>query len=120
MILGNRQLGIGNFQRWALGDLVDNANRGVFAEWLVGQALDAIDAGEARREWTAFDLRYGEIKVEVKTTGLSQTWNRYERSKQEARHGSPPKCVVCLWVLLEQWAVTTVPGALRAVMGERT
>ena len=48
----------------------------------MGQALDAIDEGEARREWTAFDLRYGETRVEVKTTGLSQTWNPYKRSKQ--------------------------------------
>ncbi len=43
-----RLLDIAAFQRWVLGDLVDNANRGIFAEWLVGQALDAIKEGEAR------------------------------------------------------------------------
>ena len=75
-------LDVAAFQRWVLGDLVDNANRGIFAEWLVGQALDAIEQGEARHGWAAFDLRYGEVTVEVKATGLSQTWNRHEQSKQ--------------------------------------
>ena len=77
-----RLLDVAAFQRWVLGDLVDNANRGIFAEWLVGQALDAIKQGEARHGWAAFDLRHGEVTVEVKATGLSQTWNRHEQSKQ--------------------------------------
>ena len=53
--------------------------------------LCAIDEGEARREWTAFDLRYGEIKVEVNATGLSQTWNCYERSRQPSFDIAPRK-----------------------------
>ena len=73
-------LDIGGFRSWALGNLVDNANRGLFAEWLVGKALDSIGQGEARAEWDSFDLRYGDVAIEVKTSGLSQTWNRRSRS----------------------------------------
>lgn len=59
-----------------MGDLVDNRNRGIFAEWLVGQALGAINNGEVRHEWDAYDLLYKKkIKVEVKASGLSQTFS---------------------------------------------
>ena len=98
MSLGERCAGVDErlvdleaFRRWALGDLVDNANRGVFAEWLVGAALRAISDGEARQGWTAFDLRYRTIKVEVKATGLSQTWNRHESSKWPSFDIAPRK-----------------------------
>ena len=36
------------FSRWATGNLVDNRNRGIFAEWLVGQALGVIEADDVR------------------------------------------------------------------------
>lgn len=64
-----------------MGDLVDNRNRGIFAEWLVGQALGAIIDGEVRHEWDAYDLLYGEIKVEVKASGLDQTWPQDQPSR---------------------------------------
>lgn len=36
------------FRRWALGNLVENRNRGLFAEWLIGTALGiADDSGSA-------------------------------------------------------------------------
>ena len=66
---------IEGYQRWATGNLVDNRNRGVFAEWMVGKSLDCIDADASRVEWDSFDLLYGEVKVEVKASGYSQTWN---------------------------------------------
>jgi hypothetical protein len=38
--------GLDSFQQWATGDLVDNRTQGIFAEWLVGQALgEVIDLG---------------------------------------------------------------------------
>jgi hypothetical protein len=64
-----------NFERWATGNLVDNRNRGIFAEWLVGQALGVIGDDDVRKEWDAVDLRFGDLTVEVKASGLSQTWN---------------------------------------------
>ena len=71
---------IDGFRNWALGNLVDNTIRGWFAEWLVGQALGVIGDGDTRVEWDSVDLRYGDLKVEVKASGLSQSWNRENRS----------------------------------------
>lgn len=79
--MGEHGLDIEGFYRWAMGDLVDNRNRGIFAEWLVGQALGTISDGEVRHEWDAYDLSYGEIKVEVKASGLDQTWPQEQPSK---------------------------------------
>ena len=70
------ELDIVGFREWALGDLVDNRNRGLFAEWLVGCALGVLDDAEPRREWDAFDLLYGDLRVEVKASGRGQTWNQ--------------------------------------------
>ena len=65
-----------DFRYWAGGNLVDNRNRGIFGEWLVGHALGVIREGQIRQEWDAVDLRYGELLIEVKTSGVSQTWNK--------------------------------------------
>jgi hypothetical protein len=66
---------ISSFQRWSVGNLVDNRTRGIFAEWMVGQALGCIASQELREEWAPFDLHYGTVRVEVKASGYSQTWN---------------------------------------------
>ena len=79
--MGEQDIDLEGFYRWAMGDLVDNRNRGIFAEWLVGQALGAIRDGEVRHEWDAYDLLYGEIKVEVKASGRGQTWPQDQPSK---------------------------------------
>lgn len=76
----NHSLDIGGFRSWALGNLVDNANRGLFAEWLVGEALDIIYEGSERLSGDSYDLRYGDARIEVKTSGVSQTWNPQRRS----------------------------------------
>ncbi len=68
------------FQNWALGNLVGNTNRGIFSEWLVGQALESIGEGETREEWDECDLRYRGMKVEVKSSGRDQTWHQDRRS----------------------------------------
>ena len=34
------ELNIENYYKWAASGLVGNRNRGIFAEWLVGQALN--------------------------------------------------------------------------------
>ncbi|MXZ86920.1 MAG: hypothetical protein F4129_14610 [Acidimicrobiia bacterium] len=80
-VVGERELDIEGFYRWAMGDLVDNRNRGIFAEWLVGQALGAISDDDVRHEWDAYDLLYGKVKVEVKASGHSQTWPQDHPSK---------------------------------------
>ena len=74
--VGDHGLDIDRFRHWALGNLVWNTNRGIFAEWLVGQALEAIDEDEARDEWGECDLYYRGIKIEVKTSGRGQAWKQ--------------------------------------------
>lgn len=69
------QLRVEDFHHWALGDIVDNRNRGLFAEWLVGVALGVIDETMYRQEWDAYDLLYRNKKIEVKAAGRSQSWN---------------------------------------------
>jgi len=73
--MGETFLNIDGYQRWATGNLVDNRNRGIFAEWMIGQALDCIPPDTCRVEWDSYDLLYRDTKVEVKASGLSQTWN---------------------------------------------
>ena len=43
------------FHFWAAGDLVENRNRGLYAEWLVGHALGVIEPGGHRLEWDVSD-----------------------------------------------------------------
>ena len=63
------------FADWAAGNLAENRTRGIFAEWLVGQALGVIAKGDARTEWDAVDLHYSQMSTEVKASGRSQTWS---------------------------------------------
>jgi len=77
-VMGKALIDINGFQKWATGNLVDNRNRGIFAEWMVGEALGCIKPKAFRVEWDSFDLLYGDLKVEVKASGYSQTWNPHE------------------------------------------
>jgi hypothetical protein len=71
--LGPRLL---DFWRWSASDLVSNATRGVFAEYIVGLALEALMEG-AREEWAPFDLTTPEgITVEVKSAAYVQSWTQ--------------------------------------------
>jgi len=67
------------FQRWALGQLRENRNRGIFAEWLVGKALGAIEDKATRREFMPWDLEYQDMKIEVKASG--QAWSAQPRPR---------------------------------------
>ncbi len=69
------QLDLDAYRHWATGNLVANANRGVFAEWLVSVALEMFDAGDVRTEWDAVDLRYDGLRIEVKTSAYGQAWD---------------------------------------------
>jgi len=68
------------FQRWALGDLVDNLTRATYAEWLVGQALDVIGPDDIRMEWDAADFWYRGHPIEVKAGGRGQRWQQTKPS----------------------------------------
>jgi hypothetical protein len=64
----------GEFWRWAYSDLRSNANRGRFAEYLVGRALGGAADDRPRVEWAAADLEYREFWIEVKASGYWQSW----------------------------------------------
>lgn len=64
---------IQDFRRWALGELRENRNRGIFAEWLVGKALGIVGEEATRSEWMPWDLEYRHKRIEVKASG--QAWN---------------------------------------------
>jgi hypothetical protein len=63
---------VGDFWQWAYSDILSNRNRSVFAEFMVGVALKAVD--KPRVEWNATDLCYRNCKIEVKASAYLQSW----------------------------------------------
>ena len=69
-----------DFWRWADSDLLNNAARGVFAEFLVATTLNA--ANNVRTEWLPYDLKLSSgITVEIKSAAYLQTWKQTMLSK---------------------------------------
>jgi len=71
---GVRKARVKDFWRFALGDLRMNNARGYLAEYLVGTALGLKSL--QRIEWDAYDLLFGEITVEVKSSAYLQLWDQ--------------------------------------------
>ncbi|MCG8380040.1 MAG: hypothetical protein MI865_11280 [Proteobacteria bacterium] len=71
----NHPISIRDFWAWSSSDLLSNAKRGVFAEFLVASDLGVTDG--IRAEWDAYDLetRSG-ISVEVKSAAYIQSWHQ--------------------------------------------
>lgn len=65
---------VGDFWAWAYSDILNNTDRAVFAEFVVGMALGVIDA--PRVEWDAVDLQYGDKTIEVKSAAYVQSWHK--------------------------------------------
>ena len=66
-----------DFWKWSVSDLLSNATRGIFAEFIVATALEIDLSNEARDEWGEYDLEtweWGKIKIEVKSSAYLQTW----------------------------------------------
>ena len=63
---------IADFWRWAYSDLLSNGNRSILAEYFVGMALGVAD--KPREEWNPVDLLYGNVAIEVKSSGYCQSW----------------------------------------------
>lgn len=80
-----------DFWRWSVSDIISNATRGRFAEFIVATALN-IDLTIIRDEWSAYDLTSPEgIKIEVKSASYLQSWYQRDFSKisfsiKAARH----------------------------------
>ena len=70
-----------DFWKWSVSDLLSNATRGRFAEFIVATAT-GVDIKQPRDEWAAFDLITPEgIKIEVKSAAYIQSWHQKELSK---------------------------------------
>lgn len=68
-----------DFWNWGFSDLLSNSLRGIFAEFLVGSALDCLN--QSRIEWDAYDLVYRGKKIEVKSAAYVQSWHTDTFSK---------------------------------------
>ena len=65
-----------NFWQWSVSDVLSNATRGRFAEFIVGTAMD-LDSTDLRDEWGAYDLTTKNgIKIEVKSAAFIQSWGQ--------------------------------------------
>lgn len=69
---------IGDYWSWAYSDIMCNTNRSILAEFVVGKVLDAIDSPQV--EWDAYDLSYGDKKIEVKCSAYLQSWHQTKLS----------------------------------------
>jgi len=65
-----------DFWRWSVSDILSNATRGRFAEFVVGTAV-GLNPENLRDEWDAYDLTTENgIKIEVKSAAYIQSWNQ--------------------------------------------
>ena len=63
-----------DFWQWSTSDLVNNATRGILAEYIVARAL-GVPTNETRDFWAPYDLVTPDgIKVEVKSSSYVQSW----------------------------------------------
>ena len=70
---------VGDFWSWAYSDILNNRNRAIFAEYIVGSALDVVN--EPRVEWDSVDLKYKGKGIEVKASAYLQSWRQGGLSK---------------------------------------
>ena len=67
-----------DFWQWSMSDLVNNATRGVLAEYIVARAL-GVPVGKTRDFWAPYDLTApgrAKTKVEVKSSSYVQSWGQ--------------------------------------------
>ena len=78
---GGRAVGasVVDFWRWSTSDLVDNATRGILAEFVVSLALGG--ATRPRGTWDSYDLVTDSgTKIEVKSACRWQSWHQEKPS----------------------------------------
>ena len=70
-------LTLSDFWQWSASDVVGNTERGALAEFIVGTAIGAETIEDGVRDaWGPYDLRAGDIKVEVKAAAYVQSWDQ--------------------------------------------
>jgi hypothetical protein len=69
-----------DFWRWSVSDILSNATRGRFAEFIVGTAI-GLNPANLRDEWDSYDLTSEDgIKIEIKSAAYIQSWNQKDYS----------------------------------------
>lgn len=69
-----------DFWQWSVSDILSNATRGRFAEFVVGTALGTA-MNNLRDEWGAYDLATADgIKIEIKSAAYIQSWRQFDFS----------------------------------------
>lgn len=64
---------LSDFWKWSVSDILSNATRGIFAEFIVATATN-IDLKIPRDEWAAYDfVTPDNIKIEVKSAAYIQS-----------------------------------------------
>ncbi len=72
----NTNYNLFDFWRWSVSDILSNATRGRFAEFVVGTAV-GLNPKNLRDEWDAYDLTTDDgIKIEVKSSAYIQSWKQ--------------------------------------------
>lgn len=70
-----------DFWRWSVSDILSNATRGRYAEFVVGSATN-VNMNIIRDEWSSYDLVTPEgIKLEIKSAAYLQSWFQKDLSK---------------------------------------
>lgn len=81
IVQGNEiDVDIQEFWAWNFSDLLNNTMRGAYAEFLVSKAL-GLDVSETRVDWGAYDIKYHNLCIEVKSSAYLQAWEQTKPSK---------------------------------------
>ena len=72
--VGMEETTVRDFWQFALGDLRMNNARGYLAEFIVGKALGIENL--TRVEWNSYDLVFGDITIEIKSSAFLQSWDQ--------------------------------------------
>ena len=117
-----------DYWAWAHSDLVDNIERGIFAEFLVHTAMNEADT--VRANWKSHYVISPEgISIEVKSSGYIQSWDHDELSpisfsieSSDERDRQSDMYVFCIHkhteqeslniLNLEQWTFFVLPTAV--------
>lgn len=82
-----------DFWSWSSSELSDNTLRGVLGEYYVALALSPDDPFELRmKAWSSWDLQTpGGLRIEVKTSGRRQSWDKNPGRRRKKRSPYSPK-----------------------------
>ena len=68
-----------DFYEWAYSDFLVNNQRGHLAEYIIAKALNTVS--QKRLEWDPVDIKYKNLKIEVKSCAYIQAWEQKDFSK---------------------------------------